>query len=603
MPTRAAQDAPRVRRLPDALVDRIAAGEVVERPASIVKELVENALDAGSGRVRLEIRGGGRDWIAVSDDGCGMGPEDARLAVERHATSKIDVNSDLLEIPSYGFRGEALPAIASVSTLRLLTRPHGAAAGYEIQVRAGALEAGREVGTRPGTRVEVADLFGAVPARRKFLKKPETEWRHVADAVSRAALARPDVHFDVERDARPAWNWPASRDPLDRVASVLGEREAESLLSVSHEEGALRVEGFVSRPDRHRSNAAGIYLFVNRRPVRDRLLQHALLEVYRDVLPRGRFPSAVLFLDLPGRAVDVNVHPAKTEVRFEDPQAAHRGIRSAVRAALAQRSWMGASAPSTQSAALLQDSPQPASASARPAFPDAASVREARSDWLLAGQGASDVMEGLQSEGAAPPLRFAEQRLLGQLHATYLMLETPGGLLLVDQHAAHERILYEGMRTAWLEGKVERQALLAPLVVALEPSAAAALAEHRERVEALGFEVEPFGENSVALRALPALLCDCEPAGLVENLADALGSDGSMGEGAAAVRSLEPLDRIFASIACHAARRKGDSLEPREQHSLLESLDGIPWAPTCPHGRPVASPLGVAEIERRFARR
>ncbi|NRA09221.1 MAG: DNA mismatch repair endonuclease MutL [Myxococcales bacterium] len=601
MSTQRADGTPRVQRLPDALVDRIAAGEVVERPASIVKELLENALDAGASRIRLEIRGGGRDWIAVSDDGCGMGPDDAKLALERHATSKIDASSDLVDIASYGFRGEALPAIASVSSLRLVTRPAGAALGYELQARAGAMTAGQEASAPEGTRIEVADLFEKVPARRKFLKSPQTEWRHIADVISRAAMVRPDVHFDVHRDERPAWNWPASRDSLDRLAAVLGEREAEALLPLSHLEGAVRVEGFVSRPDHHRSNAAGVYLFVNRRSVRDRLLQHALLEIYRDVLPRGRFPSAVLFLELPAAALDVNVHPAKTEVRFGDPQTAHRAVRNAVRKALAERSWVD---PQTQ-AAERPGEPRAWSSSreGRPGPLGVTEVREARSDWLFAGQGAPFEMTGVAQESESAPLQFAGQRLLGQLLSTYLLLEAPGGLLLIDQHAAHERVLYEGMRAAWLEGKIERQVLLAPLVLALEPAAVAALAEHTERVEALGFEIESFGEDSVVLRALPALLSDRDPAGLVASLADTLRGEGATGEGAAMVRGLDPLDRIFASVACHAARRKGDALDLREQRSLLEALDRIPWAPTCPHGRPVVSPLDVAEIERRFARR
>ncbi|MGE4651959.1 MAG: DNA mismatch repair endonuclease MutL [Myxococcota bacterium] len=592
---------PRVQRLPDALVDRIAAGEVVERPASIVKELLENALDAGAHRIRLEIRGGGRDWIAVIDDGCGMTPDDAKLALERHATSKINANSDLVEIETYGFRGEALPAIASVSKLRLVTRPAGAAVGYELTAHAGAAKTGQEASTPEGTRIEVADLFDAVPARRKFLKSPQTEWRHVADVISRAAMVRPDVHFDVHRDDHPAWNWPASRDPLDRLAAVLGEREAEALLPLSHQEGAVRVEGFVSRPDHHRGNATGIYLFVNRRSVRDRLLQHALLEIYRDVLPRGRFPRAVLFLELPATALDVNVHPAKTEVRFGDPQTAHRAVRNAVRKAIAERSWVGPPAATPEPAGESHPWAHPRASRSGPR--GSAEVREARSDWLFAGQGAPFEMQGVAQPSETAPLQFAEQRLLGQLLSTYLLLEVPGGLLLVDQHAAHERVLYEGMRSAWLEGKIEQQVLLAPLVLELEPAAVAALAEHAERVAALGFEIESFGEDSVVLRALPGMLSDRDPAGLVASLADTLQDEGATGEGAAMVRDLDPLDRIFASVACHAARRKGDALELREQRSLLEALDRIPWAPTCPHGRPVVSPLEVAEIERRFARR
>jgi DNA mismatch repair protein MutL len=275
---------PRVRRLPDGLVDRIAAGEVVERPASVAKELLENALDAGASRIRLEARGGGADFLAVTDDGCGMTPEDADLALERHATSKLQSDEDLARIASYGFRGEALPAIASVSTLRLRTRPHDADEAYEIRVQAGIRVEARAAGGPPGTRIEVADLFEAVPARRKFLKTPQTEWSHIADVVTRAALSRPDVHFDVVRDDKPLWSWPAANDPLDRVAAVLGEREADKLLRVDWEEGRVRLWGFVSRPDRHRANLSGIQLFVNQRAVRDRLLQHALVEVYRDVL-------------------------------------------------------------------------------------------------------------------------------------------------------------------------------------------------------------------------------------------------------------------------------------------------------------------------------
>jgi DNA mismatch repair protein MutL len=330
----------RVRRLPDALVDQIAAGEVVERPASVVKELVENALDAGSRRVRVEIRGGGRDWIAVTDDGRGMSPEDARLALQRHATSKIGTLEDLQTIRTYGFRGEALPAIASVSRLRVRTRPQGSPLAWELRVDAGHLIDEREAGGPEGTRIEVADLFSAIPARRKFLKTPATEWGHSADWLARAALALPGVHFDIRRDDRPALVWPSTNEPLDRVASVVSEADAAAFVPVERHEGAASLQGFVSRPDHHRPTLAGVYLFVNQRPVRDRVLQHALVEVYRDLLPRGRFPSAVIFLDVPPDAVDVNVHPAKWEVRFSDPRFMHRLVSQAVRGAIESRSWL-----------------------------------------------------------------------------------------------------------------------------------------------------------------------------------------------------------------------------------------------------------------------
>ena len=334
---------PRIQRLASDVVDQIAAGEVVERPASVVKELVENAVDADARRVRIELRGGGRDLIAVSDDGFGMSADEARLALERHATSKLSRLDDLSGIASFGFRGEALPAIASVSRLLLRTRARGAEAAIEIEVHAGVPAAERACGGAEGTRIEVADLFASVPARRKFLKSPTTEWGHATDWLGRAALALPHVHFDVARDDHPAFSWPAVNDPVERIAAVLGEDAAAALVAGSSEAHGLALRAFVSRPDAHRATGAGIHLFVNGRPVRDRLLRHALLQVYRDVLPRGRFPSAVLFLDVEAGGVDVNVHPAKWEVRFADPQSVYRVVERTVRDALARRSWLGGS--------------------------------------------------------------------------------------------------------------------------------------------------------------------------------------------------------------------------------------------------------------------
>jgi DNA mismatch repair protein MutL len=590
----AAEVSRRVRALPDALIDQIAAGEVVERPASVVKEMVENALDAGASRVRVEVRAGGRDWIAVTDDGCGMPPEDARLALQRHATSKIASASDLLGIGTYGFRGEALPAIASVSQLRLRTRRAEAPEALEILVDQGRLVEERAAGAPAGTRVEVADLFGGVPARRKFLKRPATEWGHVADWLARAALALPEVHFETRRDERTPLVWPAARDLLDRIAAVLGEEEAGSLVPVEREEGDLALRGYSSRPDRHRPTLSGVHLFVNRRPVRDRLLRHALAEVYRELLPRGRHPSAVLFLELPAEAVDVNVHPAKWEVRFADPQQIHRLLRHAVREAVAERRWLGGGG----------GAPAP-----RPAWRGAATGAAARAagqgDWVFAERPAPDdaatrALPGL--EVAAAPgdaegrLRFGDLRLLGQLLATYLIVESKDRLLLVDQHAAHERVLYERLRADWRSGAVESQGLLAPAAVQLAPSGLEALLANAAHLERLGFDVEGFGADTAVLRALPALLAERDPAGLLRDLADELAAEGG-------TATLEAADRLFASLACHSARRKGDVLEVREQRALLDALDAIPWAPSCPHGRPVAVPIELAEIERRFARR
>ncbi len=591
----------RVRTLPDALIDQIAAGEVVERPASVAKELVENSLDAGGLVLRIEVRGGGREWIAVSDDGSGMEPADARLALRRHATSKIASADDLQRIATYGFRGEALPAIASVSRLRLRTRPRTSPTGIEIRVEAGRVLEEREAAGPPGTRVEVAELFAAVPARRKFLKSATTEWGHLSDWLARSALARPDVHFEVRRDDRPAFAWPAVADPLERVAAVLGEEEAAALVAVEHRAGPLRVHGFASRPDRHRPTLGGIHLFVNGRAVRDRLIQHALVEVYRDVLPRGRFPSAVLFLELPADRVDVNVHPAKWEVRFADPQAAHRAIHAAVSRSLESRRWLGAPASGAagEGAAGASASAWPGAAEAAPRGPG---------DWVLAAQapagaGFSESAGAAGVAVASEALHFGSERLLGQLLATYLVLETARGLILVDQHAAHERVLYERLRREWRDRAVASQGLLVPVPVTLDPAAGAAIGEAASGLGRLGFDVEPFGAATFAVRGIPALLAGSDAAALLRELAAELVAD-PRARGLAHERlPVTAVDRLFAGLACHAARRKGELLSPTEQQALLAALDAIPWAPTCPHGRPVAVPFELAEIERRFGRR
>lgn len=600
-----------IRVLPDTLVDQIAAGEVVERPASVVKELVENALDAGARRLRIELREGGIRQIGVSDDGVGMHPDEVRLALQRHATSKLASADDLQRIASFGFRGEALPAIASVSTLRLLTRVRGTASGFAVRVEAGRIVAEHEAGTPEGTRVEVSDLFAAVPARRKFLKSPATEWGHVADWVGRVALARPDVHFDLQRDDRPALAWPAAADPLDRVAAVLSEDEAAAMLAAEAHANRVEVSGFVSRPDWHRASAVGIQLFVNGRPVRDRLLRHAVLDAYRDVLPRGRFPSVVLFVALPLQAVDVNVHPAKWEVRFAEPRDVHDAVARAVRAALATRSWLGIDADVAPRGGHAGGRWLGASAGREGRAPSdrVADAQPGATDWLFARPAAPRPGLPLESSAApdarAPTHRFAELRSLGQLLATYLVLEAEDGLLLIDQHAAHERVLYERLRAGFATGGVARQGLLTPLALELEPAAGAALGAQGPALEALGFELEAFGDTTVLVRAVPALIAHRDPAPLVRALADELRrADGAADLATAArVRWLAALDHAFATLACHAARTKGERLGAQEQQALLAALDEIPWAPTCPHGRPVAVPVSLSEIERRFGRR
>jgi len=464
----------------------------------------------------------------------------------------------------------------------------------------------------------VADLFGAVPARRKFLKTATTEWGHISDWLARAALSLPSIHFDVQRDGRPAFSWPATDDPLDRIAAVISEADAAAFTPVSRKAGELALEGFVSRPERHRSTTAGIYLYVNRRPVRDRVLQHALVEIYRDLLPRGRFPAAVLFLDIPPAQVDVNVHPAKWEVRFADPRAIHELVRHGVRDAVSARRWLAVDGAPAAATAIADGAAATGAAENGPS-PRTAPARDGgSSDWVFAegvdpanhatAQLAMDSpgfrFEDFRTGEAAPRVRFADLRLLGQLLSTYLVLETKEQLLLIDQHAGHERVLFERLRAEWLERGVESQALLTATTLRVEPEPLAALIECREAVARLGFDFEPYGDATVAIRAVPALLAGRDPGQLVRNLAEELAEAGAGADALrAGSRSLEAADAVFASLACHSARRKGDVLSPQEQRALLDAMDAIPWAPCCPHGRPVAVSIELAEIERRFSRR
>lgn len=601
----------RIRLLPDALIDQIAAGEVVERPASVVKELVENALDAGARRIRIDVKDGGKVLIAVTDDGRGMSPGDADLALSRHATSKISTLAELESVASFGFRGEALPAIASVSKMRLFTRPADREEGVAINLEAGVVQSRASAGGPPGTRIEVAELFAKIPARRKYLKSEGTEWGHIHDWMRRLALALPGVHFELRRDNKTPIVWPATSEPLDRIAAVLGEGEADALVLVECEDATGHLQAFVSSPEITRANANGIYLFVNGRPVRDKVMRHALLTAYRDLLPKGRFPSAVLFLAVHGAGVDVNVHPAKWEVRFADSQAIHQLIRRAVRDAMARRNWLGDSAatpPEAQGAETRGQAPIDREYRGARASSPGAVGEPTVSDWVLARSDEARSLPGLEaasSEPRSPSLQFGSLRLLGQLLASYLLVEGKDGLLMIDQHAAHERVLYERLRAEWLDRGVDRQGLLLTVTVELDPLGAAALLEHSETVARLGFEVEPFGDAAVVVRAIPALLSGRDPAPLVRDLAAQLqDAPGANSEAAGAdSRLLSAADRVFASLACHSARRFGDHLPEHEQKQILRDLDTIPWAPTCPHGRPVAVAYSLPEIERRFARR
>jgi DNA mismatch repair protein MutL len=584
----------------------------------------------------VEVRDGGAALIAVTDDGTGMSPAELPMALQRHATSKLRSAADLMRIGSFGFRGEALPAIASVSRFRIVSRARGADHGYEIVSEGGHFKSEREAGGPEGTRIEVADLFGSVPARRTFLKRPGTEWGHIADWLARLALVRPDVHIETQRDDRKATVWPACKDTRDRIAMILSEGDAASLVELDYqpkETPGVRIHAFVSTPERTRPNGQGLYLFVNGRPVRDPLLRHALVHAYRDLLPRGRFPVGVLYAEVPPETVDVNVHPAKWEVRFTDPQSIHRAIRHAVREGMASRSWLGdMQVPAGPTADFSRNVSRQRGESGG-GQPTSTTSQSTTDDWIFArrnelvqrvsdqGDSASpsyaetnegaeegDDLGGLQVRGtraeSRPVPSFGALPILGQLRASYLLAETEDGLMVIDQHAAHERILYEGLRQSWLAAGVARQGLLAPLTVELSPASVAALGEAPELVARLGFEVDPFGDDAVLVRAIPAEISGQDVGELITELAAALSEvEGGDEADDNAIRWLPSLDRLFATMACHSARRFGDRLPIEEQQAILSGLDTIPWAPTCPHGRPVAILVSHDDLELRFRRR
>ena len=582
-----------VRLLPNELVNQIAAGEVVERPASVVKELVENSLDAGATQIRVAIRGGGLDEIAVQDDGCGMARGDAERAFLRHATSKIREARDLERIGTLGFRGEALPSIASVARVRMCTRRQGEALGTELVGEGAGIARVGAVACAEGTSLEVAELFGQVPARRKFLKSAATEASHVARWLERMALVRPDVRFELERDGKRAFLFLPTADPRERVIAVLSPNPGAALLPLDAAQPGLAVRGFASPTHVFRAGPSDLHLYVNGRPVRDRLLQFAVRDAYRDALPPGRYPVAVVFLQVDPELVDVNVHPAKWEVRFRDPRAVSDLLRRAIGAAV-------------RGGSRTAPAPSPVFASApRTAAPDAADFPLARG---FVGGGLAAEQPSEPYAAAPAPFAFSKLRYLGQALGLYLVLEHERGLVLLDQHAAHERVLFEQLRRALLEGTLARQELLLPLELELARADAETLAAHAELLARAGIELElgaPKLAGGVAarLRALPALVAERAGTRWDELLRETAALLREPSEGEAREGLERALHDLLATAACHAAVRKGDRLDPRAVAALLAALDEEIWFANCPHGRPLALSLGEDELERRFLRR
>jgi DNA mismatch repair protein MutL len=590
-----------IRQLPPVLVNRIAAGEVIERPAAAVKELVENAIDAGAGRIEITLKDGGQSLIAVADNGTGMTPDELSLAVERHCTSKLP-DDNLLEIAALGFRGEALPSIGAVSRLKIVSRRPDADSAWEIRVEAGDKHAPVPAAHPPGTRVEVRDLFFATPARLKFMKTPRSERDQAVDAVKRLAMAYPGIAFTVIGDEDRVLLRLAAEtgaitgdDPRRaRLAALLGREFAENSLAIDAERNGFRLTGRIGLPTLNRGLPRDQYLVVNGRPVRDRLLVGAVRGAYQDVLARDRHPIVALFVDGPPAEIDVNVHPAKAEIRFRDAGLIRGLIVGALRQALDAAGHRASTTVAT--AALAAFHPGSAAAATMPRF----ALPPASTPRALYETGNAFLAPDPVVEPAAPPPDEREAPLgnaRAQLHGTYILAETPSGIVLVDQHAAHERIVHERMKEALAARGVARQVLLLPEVVELDPSLAARLVARAEELAEFGLVLEGFGTGAVVVREVPALLPGLEIAALVRDLAEELA------EWDDALSLKERIDSVCGTLACHTSVRAGRRLSQAEMDALLRQMESTPNSGQCNHGRPTYVALALADIERLFGRR
>jgi DNA mismatch repair protein MutL len=612
-----------IRRLPPELINRIAAGEVVERPASVVKELMENALDAGAMRIEVQADGGGLSRILVADDGAGLSRDQLPLAIERHATSKLtagpDGAYDLLRIATLGFRGEALPSIGSVARLAIASRARGESAAHAIVVDGGAVS---DVAPSPfdqahGARVEVRDLFHATPARLKFMKSERAEAMAIAEAVKRQAMADESVAFALDLDGRRTLRLAAEaagpEGRLARLAAVLGREFADNALSIDQEREGVRLTGYAGLPTYNRGSATHQYLFVNGRVVRDRLLHGALRAAYADFLARDRHPAAALYLTLDPTLVDVNVHPAKAEVRFRDPALVRGLIIGALRHVLAGAGHRAST--TVSSAALGSFRREPAAAAVgfsawtAGGWPAAPSGRlpglgglSARAEaWTSATPAAAGDFGGpapaaaLRVEEEEPDYPLGAAR--AQVHGTYIVAQTRDGVVIVDQHAAHERLVYERMKAQLARGGVARQRLLLPEVVELDPAEAERVCARADELADLGLALESFGPGAVLVRETPALLGEADVAALVRDIADDLAENG------APLALGERLAEVCSTMACHGSVRAGRQLTAPEMNALLREMEATPHSGQCNHGRPTYVELKLADIERLFGRR
>ncbi|MBT5128973.1 MAG: DNA mismatch repair endonuclease MutL [Rhodospirillaceae bacterium] len=591
-----------LRRLPEVTVNRIAAGEVVERPASALKELVENAIDAGATQIDIVLLDGGRELISVTDNGAGMAPGDLALAVERHATSKLP-DEDLLHIEWLGFRGEALPSIGAVARLSIISRTHDADEAWRINVDGGQVSEVTPAAQAPGSRVEVRDLFFATPARLKFLKTPRTEFQHAVDTVKRLAMVRPDIAFTLSDGERRSLDLNVSGGDLfdarlARLGAVMGREFADNALAIDAEREGLRLTGYAGLPTLNRANNRMQYLFVNGRPVRDRLLAGALRAGYMDVLAHDRHAMAALFLDIPAEEVDVNVHPMKAEVRFRDPGLVRGLLVSALRHALAGAGHRSSSTVSMAALGRVHEGGYNLPYR-QPMGHGNAGLMEAAASFQAPFAHAAE--PSARMEPAADNMVAVNDYPLGvargQLHETYIVAQTANGIVIVDQHAAHERLVMERMQAQLAANGVAGQLLLLPEVVELDEDGAQRLAARADELAELGLVIEAFGTGAIVVREVPALLGESDVQGLIRDLADELAEMDQ----ALALR--ERLDQVCASMACHGSVRAGRRLTVEEMNALLREMERTPRSGQCSHGRPTYVELQLGDIESLFGRR
>jgi DNA mismatch repair protein MutL len=595
--------------LPDILCNQIAAGEVVERPAAVVKELVENSIDAQSTRISVSLLDGGRREIHVVDNGCGMSPEDALMSIERHATSKIRSAQDLSSISSLGFRGEAIPSIAAVSRFELSTREHDALGGTCIKIEGGVLKDVRDKGCPSGTQVLVRDIFYCVPARRKFLRTAETELAYITDQFLRISLAHPRIHMQLLSKEKPVCEYPRCEKLIQRAAQALGSEIAKSMSPIGYEKNTVQVSGFLAPPDIQRTNSQNLFLYVNGRPVWDRLLQRAVLTSYEALIPRGKYPVAVLFVNIAPALVDVNVHPSKREIRFRNPGEVISVLRDALFEALS------AIRPKSHTFARpeggffekSQGTPRVQTAFDRMSFvPEAAGFEAAESRSPYSYTGVFRSSEKMPDKGTPPEVniydvpepgkdehrRFSNLNLIGQLANSFILLEAPDGLIIIDQHAAHERIVFNGLSK---KASTASQILTRPAIIDLMPKEAVLLKGILPSLREIGFDMEPFGGTSFAVHALPAILSGINPEEIIRDYLRYAEEECPATEG-------EILLGIARAASCHGSVRAGRRLKTEEIKSLLAMLDSADAPFTCPHGRPLSYKLTYEQIYRFFKR-